>query len=185
MPEVVRLASGDGPDDGVSGRGRAWAPILSQHPAHRRRREVKTRTRQYLGDLHSPHSGTEELQPPHDVANEFGEPVHRLGETDESIGSLLVEARRPGGDGELHAGVLDANLLAEQLNLLLKAVDFGPSAQRRVQAVGGPPPGGGHGGPGKGDGLNDRRSDAARPAARQREGIVQYEIAHGCSPIEA
>jgi len=63
----------------------------------------------------------------------------------------------------LHAGVLDADLLAQELNLLLQPVGFGLTPEPRVHAVRGPASGHGQGGAGEGDDLDDRRTDATRP----------------------
>src|SRR6266581_2933869 len=100
MPEVVRLANGDDTRRCLRGQERLRRSRRAQHPADRGRAEVQTRTGQNPGDLDSPHGGAEDLQPPHDVANEVGEPIHRFRQPNESISPVVVEARRPGGDGE-------------------------------------------------------------------------------------
>lgn len=190
MPEVVRLPSGDDARRQTHTRRLASRRSISaQHSVDGRGGEVKTGTRKDLRDLDLPHPWTEDLEAPDNVADELGEPVHRLVQRKESMGPLLVEARGPGGDGEggdqegpgglsegpgsrgpqfqdgealgrgivgpflgfevLHAGVLDADRLAQEPNLLLQAVQFRPSAERGVQAAGDPAPGGSQGSPGE------------------------------------
>jgi len=61
---------------------------------------VETRTGENPGDPYSPHSGAKDLQPPHDVADEVGEPIHRFRQPNESLNPVLVDPRRPGGDGQ-------------------------------------------------------------------------------------
>src|SRR5438093_13734484 len=101
MPDLVRLPGGDEP--------RCWIhdiweisrrSILTQHSTDCRGAEVQTRTSENLSDSDSSHGRAEDPQPPHEVADEVREPVHWLGETDESVGTVFVEARHPGGDGE-------------------------------------------------------------------------------------
>ena len=82
----------------------------------------------------------------------------------------------------LHAGILDAGLFAQQLNLLLEPLDFGPEAEARIEALAGPAQGGGQGEIGEGDGVHDCRSDAARPASGKREGMC--DTGHGQPPEE-
>lgn len=164
MPEVVRLASSDDTRHCLRGQERLRRSRRMQHPADRGRAEVQTRTGQNPGDLDSPHSGAKDLEPSYDVADELGEPVHRVGETDKRVGTVFIETGRPGRDSEgsheerarrlgegpgshrpklqdgqalsrrvvgslrgfemLHAGVLDADLLAGQREAKVE-LDFG------------------------------------------------------------
>jgi hypothetical protein len=59
----------------------------------------------------------------------------------------------------LHTSILDANLLTKELDLLLLAIAFSPLSKLRVQALRSPTLGQCQGGPGKGDDLDDRRSN--------------------------
>lgn len=99
MPQVVRLPGGDDARRWLQGPAGFRGSRRAQHPADGRRAEVQTRTCENPGDPDSPHGGAEDLQPPPEVADEVGEPVHRLGETDESVGPLFIEAAHPRGNG--------------------------------------------------------------------------------------
>jgi hypothetical protein len=71
---------------------------VAQHPAHRCRPEVKTRTDKDLRDLHLAEGRAEDPEASHEVADEVGEFVDRLGQTDKRVWPSLVETRHPGGD---------------------------------------------------------------------------------------
>jgi hypothetical protein len=84
----------------------------------------------------------------------------------------------------LHAGILDTDLFAKELDLLLLAIPFSPLSKLRVQALRSPTLGQCQGGPGKGDDLDDRLADAPGPASGQREGSRQGNLGHEPSPGE-
>jgi len=112
-----------------------------------------------LGEFHFSENRTEDLETPHEVTDEVGEPIHRFGQTDKRIGPFFIEAPHPGRNRErsyekdpgglskgptascpklenlqprrrrivgasvgfdlLHSGILDTDLLAEQLDFLM------------------------------------------------------------------
>src|SRR2546422_3253356 len=51
-----------------------------------------------VGDSRLPHQGTEDLETPYKVADEFGEFVHWLRHSHECVGPLLIESCCPGRD---------------------------------------------------------------------------------------
>jgi hypothetical protein len=65
-----------------------------------------------------------------------------------------------------HAGLMDAELLTEQGDLLMGAVKIGFQANSGVGAIGRPAPSVGHGELGQADHLQDRRLDPGGPASR-------------------
>src|SRR5436309_1015397 len=67
----------------------------------------------------------------------------------------------------LHSGGLDADLLAQQLDLLLQAIPLGLPSELRVQALRSPALRQCEGGPGKGDDLDYRRADTTGPGSGQ------------------
>jgi len=77
--------------------------------------------------------------------------------------------RAPVGCVLLHSGILDANLFSQELDLLPQPVLFSLLSKLTVHALGSPAVRQCQGGSGKGDDLDDRRSDSARPASRQRK----------------
>jgi hypothetical protein len=78
VPEVVRLPGGEHATRCIRGvSGLRWLG-RAQHPADRRRPEVQTRTGEDPGDPDSPHRGAKHFQPPDQIGDELGEPIHRF-----------------------------------------------------------------------------------------------------------
>ncbi len=67
----------------------------------------------------------------------------------------------------LHAGVLDADLLRQERDFVLEALNLGPEAE--VEALGRPDEGCGQGEIGKGNGVHSCRADAAGTASIREE----------------
>src|SRR6266571_5006739 len=99
VPEVIRLSGGDLARSCLESRAGDRRSCLPQHPAHCRGTEVETCTGEDLGDLYLAHGGAEDLEMPHEVADEVGEFVHRLRQADDGVWAFFVDPRRPGGDG--------------------------------------------------------------------------------------
>ncbi len=78
MPEVIGLSDGDEARRCVHGRSGLRESRRTQHPADCRRSEVQTRAGENPGDSDSSHGGAEHFQPPYNVPDEFGEPIHRF-----------------------------------------------------------------------------------------------------------
>ena len=76
--------------------------------------------------------------------------------------------RAAGGGDLLHAGVLDADLFAEQLDLLLEPILFGRQPHAGVDAVGCPAAGAGRGELRQRDDVEHGGAKRIAPAARQR-----------------
>ncbi len=53
---------------------------------------VQTGPSQYLGDFHLAQHWAQHFELPGEITNEFGEFVYRLGQLDQGIGSLFVDA---------------------------------------------------------------------------------------------
>jgi len=70
--------------------------------------------------------------------------------------------------GLRHASVLGADLLAEQLALLVESVVVGSKAYSSVDAVGGPAAGGRDSVVSQGEDVDDCRADRIRPSRRKR-----------------
>ena len=85
----------------------------------------------------------------------------------------------------LHAGILDANLFSQELDLLLKPIIFCLSSELTVHALRRPTLGQRQGGSGQGNDLDDRRADATGPASGEREGMGQGNWGHEPSPGRA
>jgi len=77
----------------------------------------------------------------------------------------------------LHAGILDADLFTQKLDLLPEALEFRPEAEAGIEALSGPAEGGGQGEVGEGDGVHSRRADATWPASGKRKGTS--DTGHG------
>ncbi|PYT17063.1 MAG: hypothetical protein DMF51_03270 [Acidobacteria bacterium] len=82
----------------------------------------------------------------------------------------------------LHPGILDAGLLAQQLDLLPEALELRPEAEAGVEALGGPAEGGGQGEFCEGDGVHSRRADVTGTASKRRKGTD--DTGHGHPPGE-
>jgi hypothetical protein len=181
---------------------------------------VETGASENLGDLHLSEWRTESLEPLNDVGHEFGKLVHRLGQPNKCIRSLLFESSHPGGDGErahleypcglgegpatggtkfedrqavrrwimgssegfdlLHPGILDMELLSEELNFLPETILLRVVSQLGIQAFGRPSMGQRQGRASEGDDLNDGRADPAGPAPGKRKRARRQGMTHGC-----
>ena len=73
-------------------------PLL-QHAPDGGGAQVQTGPTEHVGDASLAHGRAEHLEPPHEVSDEIGVLVDRLGRLDESVRSFLTEASHPGGDG--------------------------------------------------------------------------------------
>jgi hypothetical protein len=164
----------------------------------------------------------EDSQPPHEIADEIGKPVHGHRQSEERVGPFLFQPARPRGDGEgthekssgglgegpaagcaefddrqpgrgwiigasvgldlFHAGVLDANLLAQERDLTSKPFEFGLKAESGIKAVSGPAERLGESEIGQGDGMHRRGANVAGPASGQGKGTGPSGIGYGGLP---
>src|SRR5258706_8359847 len=81
-----------------------------------------------------------------------------------------------------HPRVLDPNLLTQELDLLPEPLLFSLLSQLGVHALCSPALGQCQGGSGKGDDLDDRRTDATRPSAGQGRRTELRGTEHGQPP---
>jgi len=78
-----------------------------------------------------------------------------------------------------HPGVLDADLLAQEQDLLPQPVLFSLLSKLRAHALRSPAMGQRQGGPSEGDDLDDGRADPPGPASGERKGCRQGNWGHG------
>jgi hypothetical protein len=100
VPELIQFSGGDDSTGWLKNVSRFGPPRILLHSANRRRSEVEARAGENLGGFHFSQGRTENLEAPHDVTDEVGKLVHRFGQTNQGVGSFLVETPHPGGDGE-------------------------------------------------------------------------------------
>jgi hypothetical protein len=82
----------------------------------------------------------------------------------------------------LHPGILDADLLAKEMDFLLQPVPFGPPSELTVQTLRGPTLGQRQGGSGERDDLDYCRADATGPASGQWERTELRGMGHDQPP---
>jgi hypothetical protein len=100
VPDVVRALGCD--DSRLRGSMRRSRRLRGgpEHSPHRRRPEVEAGTGKDACDVARSHPRTQHLQAASEIADELREPVHRLGDLDERVRALVVEAVCPRGNGE-------------------------------------------------------------------------------------
>lgn len=83
----------------------------------------------------------------------------------------------------LHACVLEADLLAQELDLLPKPILLGLLSEFGIHALRSPTSSQRQGGSGEGDYVDDRRADAPRPAQGQRRRTELWGMWHDQPPV--
>ncbi len=100
MPDVIRSLCANGAGRLMAADEELLAVGVSAHPPNRCGAEVEPSAAEHLRDPFRPHSGAEGLEPANDVGNEIWKAVDGFGASNEGIRPLLVEAPRPGCDGQ-------------------------------------------------------------------------------------
>jgi len=86
VPDVIWIPGGHGTREGARHRCGRGPRSVGQHPLDGGRSKVQTRPAENLSNLDLSHRRTQHLEPPHDVGDEIGEPVHGITSLDERPG---------------------------------------------------------------------------------------------------
>ena len=65
---------------------------LPQHTGHRDRAEMQAGPAEHLGNLDLAHRWAQHLEPLHEIAHEVWELVHRLGDLNQGVLTLLINS---------------------------------------------------------------------------------------------
>ena len=212
VPDVIGVFRGDGSRLRWTARCGLWLGSRLEYPSDRRCCEMKSAARKHASDPSSPHSRTEDLESPYQVADQLRKPIDGLSHLNERVGSFVIESLGPRGDrqrgyeepsrglrprpapgraqfenreplgrrvvrpalrvGPLHAGVLDAQLVAKQPDLALLSRDAGPEADELAGVGLGASPRDGKGHVDHRGSVDDVGADVSGPVLGQRNPLI-------------
>jgi hypothetical protein len=98
MPKLLGLFRAHNTRRRLRNFPRLGPPCIALHPSNRRGPEVEASPGEDLRGSHLSKGRAENLETPYDVGDEVGKSVHRFGQADESIRTLLIEPAHPGGN---------------------------------------------------------------------------------------